>query len=185
LANDASLASGLRDGRPGVSLAADTLVSVVNRELGNMDASGWGANVGSSLAAGLNSQYGVVRSAAGGLAAAVRGQIGIRSEPSDSDSPLHGLTQWGGNLVDAFAAGINHQLSVARRASSALGAALRPSMGPLGLAGYGSTVAAPGGGYGARLSQQPAVVYVQLDGRTLAKAFIPELTREQRRQGLS
>lgn len=84
----------------------------------------YGNNAGASLAAGLNSKYGVVKDAAGNLAAAVRGQIGIRSEPSDPNSPLHGITEWGANVGRTLAEGMDSSYAIVSGAASRMAGAV-------------------------------------------------------------
>ncbi len=129
--NSRSLARGLNDERDAVSLAARAARAEIVDRLSTLgvEARTWGGNIGGSLASGLNSQYGVVRTAAGGLAGAVRGQIGILSEPKDSDSPLRGVTVWGGNLVHSVGKGIERELGYARGISRELAGALAPALG--------------------------------------------------------
>lgn len=123
------LADGLRDGRPGVRSAASALQAEVLAELAELgvNAYGSGYNIGSSLAAGLNASTGVVKDAAGNVAAAATGQLQIRSEPPDADSPLHGITTWGGNIAKTIADGMYGGIGYASGAASALAGALVPS----------------------------------------------------------
>lgn len=72
----------------------------------------YGYNVGTSFAAGMNAAYGWVVDASGNLAAAARGQIGINSEPSDSSSPLYGITKWGENIGRTLADGMDRSVGI-------------------------------------------------------------------------
>jgi hypothetical protein len=127
----AELAAGLTDEREAVRLAAQAArLEITSRlEALGVEASGWGANIGSALGGGLDSQYGVVRDAAGRLAGAVRGQIGIRSEPSDPSSPLHSITEWGGNIAKTLAGGALGELRSLRGAAGAMAGAMVPAFG--------------------------------------------------------
>lgn len=140
------LRDGLNDGRPGVRGAAQALRGQIVAELAGLgvNAYSYGRNAGQSLADGLWAKYGVVRTAAGGLAGAIEGQIGIRSEPKAHDSPLRGITRFGGNIVETMAEGIYGQLSTGRAAAHALAGALVPAVGVPALAGAGSGVGAGG-----------------------------------------
>lgn len=125
------LADGLADGRPAVRQRALELKEAAEARLRELAgaAFGYGNNVGTSFADGMNAAYGYVRDAAGNLAAAARGQIGINSEPADPSSPLRGITKWGGNIVDTIAAGIYGNLGTGSAAAGALAGALVPSLG--------------------------------------------------------
>lgn len=142
--NSRQLASGLRDERDGVRAQAQaTRQAIVDRlaRLG-VDGYSWGRNIGTSFASGLDSTQGVVRTAAGGLAAAAEGQIGIRSEPKDPSSPLRGLTRWGGNLVRTYAADMLSQIGTLRSAAAQIAAAAVPGAALVpATAGAGGVVA--------------------------------------------
>lgn len=108
-------------------------LAIVNRlaTLG-VDAYNWGNGISQSIADGINNGYGVVVDAAGNIAAAVRGQVGIESEPKDASSPLRGITQWGHNIVKTLADGISGSLGIGSAAAGALGASLIPSLAGTG-----------------------------------------------------
>jgi hypothetical protein len=92
------------------------------------EAYGWGSETGWALANGLSSTYYPVLNAAGRLGSAIRGQIAIRSEPPSSDSPLRGITEWGGNIVRTIADGIYAELNTGSAAAGALASALVPAV---------------------------------------------------------
>jgi len=121
---------GINDGRPGVSAAFQAYAVVAQQQLSNLGASAytWGSGIGYSMANGIYSVVPVVKDAAGNLANAVFGQIGIRSEPRDSDSPLRGITEWGGNIAKELAHGIESNLSLGTVAGAALASTLVPSV---------------------------------------------------------
>ncbi len=123
-----NLASGLNDSRPEVSLAARAAVTEINARLAQLGADGYtyGSGIGYSLANGIYSVVPVVRTAAGALANAVRGQAGILSEPKDHSSPLYGITKWGGNIVKTIAEGMTGELGVGKAAAAALASSLSP-----------------------------------------------------------
>ena len=179
LATDIAAAQGLNDGRHGVSLAADAVAGLVVAELDSLgvDATNWGINIGRSFSYGINSQYGVVKDAAGNLADAVRGQIAIRSEPPDADSPLRGITKWGGNIVKTVADDIRSELDRARAAAGALGAALVPTFG------VRAPAYATAGGAVNMTIQVNAPLGTPAAGQAMARELAPELVRELRRQG--
>lgn len=134
------LADGLRDGRPAVSQRARELKEAAEARLAELSGSAWhhGNSAGTSFADGMNAAYGYVITAAGGLAAAARGQIGINSEPEDPNSPLRGITKWGGNLVQTYADGILGALGTGSAAANALAGSLAPALGTTALAGAGT-----------------------------------------------
>lgn len=138
----AELASGLNDGRDGTRRAANALRAEIIAELAGLgvDAYQSGYNAGASIAAGLNASTGVVKDAAGNVAAAATGQLQIRSEPPDADSPLRGITQWGGNIAKTIADGMLGGVGYAGSAASALAGALVPGLGgvsPVSVGGAG------------------------------------------------
>jgi hypothetical protein len=122
------LANGLNDGRPEVRLAAAAARSEIEERLRDLNAWPWGFNVGSTLASGMNASQYLVRNASYSLASATGQAITIRSEPPDRNSPLYGITQWGGNIVKTLAEGISTELGTASAASRALAGALSPSL---------------------------------------------------------
>lgn len=143
------LQDALNDSRPGVQGAARALVSQVTAELAalGVNAYSFGVNTGNELARGLNTRYGVVRDAAGRLAQAAVGQIGIRSEPKDADSPLRGITKFGGNLVDTYAEGMRARIASLRSVAAQVAAAATPSgIGALSPALVGAAPMPGGGG---------------------------------------
>lgn len=149
--NSQRLADGLADRRPAVRAQAEaTRLAIVN-QLANLgiNAHTWGWGIAESLASGMNNGYGMVLNAAGNLAAATRGQIAIESEPPSPDSPLRGITKWGGNIVKTIAEGITSELGTGTRAASLLAGSLVPGFGvgagpslasvPTAIAGGGNT----------------------------------------------
>lgn len=131
------LASGISSDIDVVRAQAEaTRLAIVNRlsTLG-VDAYNWGNGVSQSMADGINNGYGTVVNAAGDLAAAVRGQIGIESEPRDPRSPLRGITKWGGNIGKTLAEGVLGSLGIVAGATTALGGALVPSMATASVGG--------------------------------------------------
>lgn len=188
-----SLASGLRSGIPADRLAAEAAREAINARLDllGVDARTWGANAGKGLAVGLDSKYGVVRDSAGHLAAAVKGQIGILSEPKDPSSPLRGITQWGGNISKTLAAGMVGDLGALQAASSMAARAAVPQIGAItgpDSMSAGSMASAGSSGYAGAapitLIFNSSFPPTPTQGQALARAILPELTREQRRQGL-
>jgi len=139
------LARGIVSAVPAVraAAAAERAAIVERLEFLTDESWQWGYNIGSGLASGIESQFGTVRDAAGNLAAAVRGQIGIRSEPKDPNSPLRGITEWGSNLVKTYTDGIYQNLDLASSAGGALATRLSvsPSGGQEGASSSGSAPA--------------------------------------------
>jgi hypothetical protein len=127
--NSTRLAEGMASGDPVVRAQAEaTRLAIVNQlaSLG-VEAYQWGYNSALGLAAGMDRGYGIVLNSAGKLGGAIRGQIGINSEPEDPNSPLRGITRWGGNIVKTIADGIYGELGMGRGAASALAGFLVPS----------------------------------------------------------
>jgi len=123
-------ADGMQSSIPSVRIAAQAADSVIRSRLSalGIDAHAWGSGIGYSMANGIYETVPVVKDAAGNLANAVFGQIGIRSEPRDSDSPLRGITEWGGNIAKELAHGIESNLSLGTVAGAALASTLVPSV---------------------------------------------------------
>lgn len=141
--SSAAVAAGVNDGNPIVAAAWREQVALAEARLAELsgDAYFWGLNTAESYAAGLNAGYGYVITAAGNLAAATRSQIGINSEPEDHNSPLYGITKWGGNIVKTIAGGIYSELGMGKGAASALAGSLVPAFGGVGTV---SGASAPG-----------------------------------------
>jgi hypothetical protein len=140
------LAAGLSSDRDTVRAQAEaTRMAIVNRlsTLG-VSAFNWGYGIAHELALGMAVGRGEVIQGAAQLGGAVRSQIGIESEPSGADSPLRGITRWGGNIVKTIAEGIYGELGSASNAASVLAGALVPSFGAPAMAG----AFAEGGGAG-------------------------------------
>jgi hypothetical protein len=134
-------ANGLRSENVAVNLAAQAVAAEINERLEELGAEAydWGGDVGRSLAAGLSDQYYPVKTAAGLVASAIRGTVGIQSEPEDPTSPLRGITDWGGNIVRTMAEGVLGDLRTASRASDALAAALVPRLAAVMAPGFGTS----------------------------------------------
>jgi hypothetical protein len=93
------------EGKDATVAAINAALAVITDRLDDLpgEAEQWGYNSALGLAAGMDRGYGVVVDSAGNLAGAVRGQVGIQSEPEDPDSPLRGITTWGGNIAGEIA----------------------------------------------------------------------------------
>ncbi len=182
--SSAAFVRGINDRRPAVSLAFKAYASEAQERLKFLGADSYtyGSNIGLSYAAGIESQVGTVRNAAGHLAAAVEGQIAIKSEPKDADSPLRGITKWGGNIVKTMAEGIHHELRSAQSAAGALGGALVPSMGS-GATAYAGAGMGYGGG-GVTINFNSNLPYTEASKQAIVQELLPAITREQSRQGL-
>lgn len=170
------LAQGLADTRPVVRAQAEAARLAIVNQLATLgvDAHGWGLSTAEAFAAGLGNGYGVVLTEAGKLAAAVRGQIGIESEPRDPRSPLRGITRWGGNAAHTWAEGF-------RKESEAIGTA----MGGIVPGGAGKVSAPARGGGGSGLTVIFASTYPPTPAQAddLARSLLPAIERERRRQG--
>lgn len=179
------LANGLADERDGVRAQAQAARQAIVDRLAalGIDAYAWGINIGGELARGIEvtaNRGGVVRTAAGRLAQAVSGQIGIRSEPKDSDSPLRGITKFGPNIVHTISGGIMRELGAGKAAGAALAKALKPSLPNLGALAGGAASGPDGGLSGSGLpAGTPAIIQLVVDGRTLAEIIDPWLYRLQ------
>lgn len=133
------------EGKDAAAAAIRGALSIIEARMQELTgkAYGYGFNVGAEIARGIEAsanQGGVVRTASGKLAQAIEGQIGIRSEPKAPDSPLRGITKWGGNIVHTIADDILDNLGVGAGAAGALAGALVPSFAAASLG------AAPGAG---------------------------------------
>ena len=134
-------ARGIHEGNPAAQAAIDVMIDQINSRLNTLNGYQYGSNVARTIAMGMYADAWRVGEASSYLAAKVRGQLQIRSEPPDSDSPLRGITQWGGNIVSTIAGGIFDNLGTGSAAASALAGALVPSLGA-GAVGMGGGVAA-------------------------------------------
>jgi hypothetical protein len=134
-----------QEGKTASVQAIDSAIALIQGRLDALGVNAYvsGTNVGYSLAAGMNASLGVVKDAAGNVAAAATGQLQIRSEPPDADSPLRGITQWGGNIAKTIADGMLSGTGYAASAASALAGSLVPSV-----SGGGAMGAMSGGGGG-------------------------------------
>lgn len=141
---DSNIALAKAAGAAVVNAAGDPIVKLPN--LGFVA----GQNLGSELARGIDWNQPIVRDSAGNLANAVRGQIGILSEPKAPDSPLRGITKWGGNIVMSIVKEMMANLAAARQAGAAVAAALvpqfpgttLPGLPGMGLPGLGAVAGA-------------------------------------------
>lgn len=184
------LAAGLNDERESVRAAAEAARQAIIDRLAYLgaDAEGWGFGIASELAGGMDNGYGLVINSAGDLAAAVRGQIAINSEPPSPFSPLRGITRWGGNIVKTLVDSGYEELGRARAFAHDLAAAVSPSFAPFALGGYGGAALAPAGGYGGgsvNLSFSMPTLFPATpeQARAAARAILPELQQETRRFG--
>lgn len=167
--NSQELANGLNDKRPAVRAAAQAARQVIEDRLRELGAWNWGNNLGSSYAAGIANSVGVVRTAAGQLAAAATGQIGIRSEPSDPTSPLRGITRWGGNLVHTYAEGILGALGHLRQAAQTM-ASVASLQGQASFEGGGLPLQAAQAAMGGLVGREP------LGGVQVHFTYAPQLS---------
>lgn len=137
------------EGKVATVNAINATISLITDRLDLLtgNAETYGFNTAAAFASGLNRGYGYVVDAAGNLGGAVRGQIGIESEPPDPNSPLRGITKWGGNIVKTIAGGMMGELGQGRSAAGALASSLVPGLGtvPLARAQAGSSGGVAGG----------------------------------------
>jgi hypothetical protein len=133
----------VQEGKDAAVLAIDGALSLIEDRmilLAN-NAYDYGMNTVSSYASGIVNNLGVVADAGRQLARNAAGDFTIESEPPNHDSPLYGITKWGGNIVKTMAQGIYGELGTASSAAGALAGALVPSLAG-GAMGYGGGVAA-------------------------------------------
>lgn len=111
--------------------AGEAIVDAAGNPLVELESSAytWGFNTAATFGAGLTAGQGIAIDAARNLAAGVRSQIAIESEPEAPDSPLRGITKWGGNFVETWVAGMLRELGLAENAADLLGATLTPAPG--------------------------------------------------------
>ena len=108
------------------------------------EAFNWGYNTAATFGAGLTAGRGIAVDAARNLASGVRAEIAIESEPEAPDSPLRGITKWGGNFVRTYVEGMVRELGLAESAADLLGTALTPAPGGPGIGFAPATAAAAG-----------------------------------------
>jgi len=169
--NSRALAQGLNDGRPAVREQAEATRLAILNQLESIGAYEHGLSTAEEYANGLNAGYGLVVNAAGNLAAATRGQIGIESEPSDPRSPLRGITKWGHNIAKTLAEGMASGYGTVRAAAGGLGMGVRaPAM------------AGMSGGGGVTIHFNSTFPPTPSQAQAVARSILPELEREKRRQ---
>jgi hypothetical protein len=94
----------------------------------------WGYQVGDELARGMWDSMNLISTAAYEMANRVRRTVGVESEPQDPNSPLRGITKWGGNYVKTIAGGVWDELGTSSGAATALASSLVPSLTAPGMA---------------------------------------------------
>jgi hypothetical protein len=120
-----------QEGKDASVLAIDAAMQVIEdrmNELAN-SAYDYGKNTVSSYAWGIVNNLGLVHDAGRQLAQGVASQARIESEPPDHNSPLYGITKWGGNIVKTIAGGMLGELGTGTNAAAALAGALVPAFG--------------------------------------------------------
>jgi hypothetical protein len=133
-----NLTTGLYSNLALVTTAADDIAAEVEAPLAGMNAYPWGFQIGDSLARGMWDSMHLISDAAYEMANRVSRSVRIESEPPDPNSPLHGITKWGGNLVKTYADSMLHALPSMTGATTALaraGVISGSAMSPTALAG--------------------------------------------------
>jgi hypothetical protein len=149
-----AMADGLRTNLRVTRMASEAIVDAAGNPLVDLPGMAFtsGFNTAKEFASGLTVGKGLVVDAAAGLAASARSQIAINSEPEDPNSPLSGVTTWGGNLVKTWVADIYRHLGLGRSAARALAGTVTPPLigaggGPRPLEGNGAQGAGSGDQY--------------------------------------
>lgn len=145
------LARGIAEekGDLGAVAAIDAMIGDINSRLATLNGYSYGSNLAETLAAGLRDEAArrAVQNNAYALGTLIRDGVGIQSEPRDPNSPLRGITQWGGNIVKTIAGGIFDNLGTGSDAAMALAGALVPSVSASGFAGAGVATSVTGDTY--------------------------------------
>jgi hypothetical protein len=134
------LAQGLASNNPLVRQKAAEMRDAALEQLAglNRSAFNYGFTFGATYAAGIVNSLGVVRDAGRQLASTLRRTVAIESEPEDPNSPLHGITKWGANLVRTYASSMLGAIPTLTNATAAIGRAAvigGSAMSPTALAG--------------------------------------------------
>lgn len=122
------LAEGLGSPIEAVRRKSEELRAAALGRLAELNAYPWGYQVGDTLARGMWDSMHLISNAAYEMANRVARAPRVESEPDDPNSPLRGITKWGGNYVKTITAGIYGELGRATAASHALSAALVPPL---------------------------------------------------------
>jgi hypothetical protein len=129
----------------GAVAAIKALIAEINAQLNGLNGYNYGKNLALTLSQGIKDYTESARISSYALGGIIRRGVGINSEPEDHNSPLYGITKWGGNIVKTIAGGMMDELGTGAAATRALTGALVPSFGtaamgaPAGMAG-GTTV---------------------------------------------
>jgi len=186
--NSKKLAAGLADERPAVREQAEATRLLILAQLESLgsEALGWGHNIARGMAAGLRVGKGELVVAAAELGGAIRGQLGVESEPKDHSSPLYGHMQWMPNFVDDLATTMTASAGALRDASHTTASALVPDLTANGPgAGMSSFGAGTSGGITIQATYAPQFSTASpSEGQAFARALAPSLVTELRRQGL-
>jgi hypothetical protein len=152
-----ALTEGLYSNLGLVTGAANSIAATVEAPLAGMNAYPWGFQIGDSLARGMWDSMHLISNAAYEMANRVSRSVRIESEPPDPNSPLHGITKWGGNLVKTYADSMLHALPSMAGATTALARA-----GVIGGSAMSPTALAGGSGSSTVINN----FYLQWDGES-------------------
>ena len=116
---------GVQNTTPQSTFAAEQMAAGVRVALAFASNTAYtsGYNVGSTFARGIADSGGLVTDATRGILTPTGAAMEIRSEPKDHNSPLYGITKWGGNLVRTYADGMLGEIERIRIAARAAAAA--------------------------------------------------------------
>jgi hypothetical protein len=133
-------------GDAGAVAAIDALIAEINAQLNGLNGYYYGKNLALTMSQGIRDYTESARISAYALGGIIRAGVGINSEPTDPNSPLRGITKWGGNIVKTIAAGIYGELGTGQAATAALAGALVPSLGSAGGMAMAGTAVMGGSG---------------------------------------
>lgn len=134
------------EGKTASVTAIDAALALIEERMAALSGSAYnyGENLMTDYAAGIVNNLGVVADAGRQLGGTLRRQVAIESEPEASDSPLRGITKWGGNVVKTIADGIYANLGLGSSAAGALAGALVPGLTTPALGMAGVAAGTPG-----------------------------------------
>ena len=142
----------------GAVAAINALIAEINAQLNGLNGYSYGKNLALTMSQGIKDYTESAKISAYALGGIIRRGVGIESEPEDHNSPLYGITKWGGNIVKTIAEGMTGELGTGQAAARALAGALVPSMGAaVGMTGS-PTVMGAGSTYILQVNGQEKVV---------------------------
>jgi hypothetical protein len=127
------------EGKTASVMAIDAAMEAIRERMDVLPGQAYNSGYGvvTSYAQGMWAGVWQISAAANEIASRISNTTRIESEPPDRNSPLYGITKWGGNIVKTIAEGIYGELGTGAAAAQALAGALVPglSMPVAGMAG--------------------------------------------------